>query len=415
LVIGAGEQRTVVDLNVTNLQPQTVPGAPAVDRVTQRYWGAVFSCYRPEYGGFSNHAASVNCHVNQGAPADMVARTDRHASGFDPLVTARYSIERALLDGGGYSYWRNLYKDADPILVSAAGRIFQAQPDVRWLRRIEPGLRAAVARLSADVGPDHLLVCRDLTGNSGSFRWSTNAMDVVGFGHIDGYVNAWCYRALRNAACLMEELKDTGLAETCRYLADGIRRAYTEALINPETGWVAGWKSRDGQLHDYAFLWVNGPAIAFGLLDDDQARRALAGLEDLRARVGPGGADFGLPGNLLPIDPADHMLPRILGALTPTFERYTDGSLFAGNLTFYLRALSIYGFQEAARRLGEEYLLGLKAGLHTGGMESGVEFHTWEGLPSGYEGTFVYNFSPLYSIGVERGYFQPFDPEWWVG
>jgi len=387
--------------------------------VLRRYWSSAYSCFRPEYGGFSNHAAAVNCHVNQHGPLEIAAHNRSlvlsrgHSRVFKPLELMRFTVERALLDGGGYGYHRNLYLDSDPVLVAAAGRIMQVDPDLAWLERIEPGLLDALERMEASISEEGLVVCRDLSGNSGSFRWSSNAMDVVGFGHIDGYVNALCYRALRNAAAMLQMIGKPDRAGRCRRLAAGIRAAYAPALLNPDTGWVAGWRSRDGALHDYAFLWVNGPAIVFGLLDEADARRALAGLESLRQRVGPERAEFGIPHNLLPIDPQDHMLPKIIGDLQPTFERYTDGALGAYTLNHYIRALSTYGFKDNARRLVDEFSEGLLAGSVIGGMESGVEFHTWEGLPSGYEGTFGPNFAPLYAIAIELGVLQPTEPEWW--
>lgn len=420
LVIPRGERQATFEVNVTNLLPISDQTEKKMPPVLQRYWASSYSCFRPEYGGFSNHAAAVNCHQSQLAPLDIVSHTALYqfsqgsSKVFKPLDLMRFSVERALLDGGGYGYHRNLYLDSDPVLVSAVGRIHQVDPDDSWLRRIEPGLLEAVDRMEASVGEDGLVICRDLTGNSGSFRWSSNAMDVVGFGHIDGYVNALCYRAFRNAAALLTTTGKIERADRCRQLASGIRAAYAGALVNPDTGWVAGWRSQDGKLHDYAFLWINGLAIAFGLLDDPDARRALTGLEKLRQRLGPEDAQFGIPHNLLPIDPLDHMLPKILGNIQPTFERYTDGALGAYSLIYYIRALSTYGFKGNARNLADEYSEGLMAGSIIGGMESGVEFHTWEGLPSGYEGTFGPNFAPLYAIAIESGILKPTEPEWWL-
>jgi hypothetical protein len=423
LVIPAGERSAVIELAVTNLEPESeainllevdnLPGVKDLQQVFQRHWASVYSCFRPEYGGFSNHAAAVNCHVNQHGPLDIVAHTRRHPAGLDPLDLMRFTLKRALLDGGGYGYYRSLYQDSDPVLVSAAGRIYQVSADLAWLRQVEPGLLEAIQRIAGAIGEDGLVLSHDLTGNSGSYRWSTNAMDVVGFGHIDGYVNAWSYRALRSAAPMLAALGRSELATHCRELALGIRRAFAGALLNPQTGWIAGWRSRDGQLHDYAFLWVNAPAIAFGLLEDAQARVALAGLEALREKVGPGSAWYGIPHNLLPIDPRDHMLPLILGRLVPTFERYTDGALGAYNLNHYIRALSLYGFRAQARKLADEFSEGLLAGSVIGGMGSGTEFHTWEGLPSGYEGTFGPSFAALYAIAIEYGLYRPLSPEWW--
>ena len=100
------------------------------------------------------------------------------------------------------------------------------------------------------LGRQGLVVCRALSGNSGSYRWSSNAMDVVGFGHLDAYVNAWCFRGFRNAAALLADLGDASLAERCREAAESIRANFATQLVNPATGWVAGWRSRDSVLHD---------------------------------------------------------------------------------------------------------------------------------------------------------------------
>jgi len=238
-------------------------------------------------------------------------------------------------------------------------------------------------------------------------------MDVVGFGHIDGYVNAWTYRALRNAAALMEELGQTPEADQCRRAAAALREAYPRFLLNPETGWVAGWRSRDGRLHDAAYLWVNGVAAAFGLLPEAVAKEALRRLEGLRHEVGAASACFGLPFNLRPIAPGDHMLPRIFGPLSPTFEHYTDGAMSTTFAAYYLRALQTYGLRDQSASIIRDLEQGYARGHFNGGVGSGVEFYRWDGAATGYEGTFVASYGALYAIGVERGLIRPLEPEWW--
>ena len=412
LSLPQGEQRATIEFKVSEVAPAKFTSA-SLGRGAASRWASIFACFRPEYGGFSNNAASVNCHVSQAAPFDLVTRTQRPSHGPDPIDLARFTVERALLDGGGYGYWRNLYMDADPNLVCAAGRVFSSRPDVGWLRRVEPGLVEVVERMLGTLGEQGLVICRDLSGDSGSYRWSSNAMDVVGFGHIDAYVNAWSYRAFRNAAGLMARLGRTELAEAAQTGADRIRAAYAPALLNPDTGWIAGWRSRDGQLHDYAFLYVNGVALAFGLVEHELARRALLNLEALRARVGPGSARLGLPCNLLPIRAEDHMLPSVVSDFGPTFETYTDGSVSGWPAAYYLRALSIHGLRDQARQLAQELDEGYAAGAFDGGMGTGHEFRSWEGLPTGYEGTLIGCFAPLYAIAIEQGVIEPEEPEWW--
>lgn len=413
LVVPAGKRAATFELAVAELEPNRPQDAsPASDGI-RRGWATVFACFRAEYRGFSNNAASCNCHLSQLPPIDLAAHTAAPPVGPDPRALGRFTIGRALLDGGGYGYFRNLYLDSDPVLVSAAGRLHQVAPDAGWLAQVTPGLEAAVTRMAGEIGAEGLVVCRDLSGNAGSFRWSSNGMDVVGFGHLDAYVNALSYRAFRNATALFTALGQAERATQCRAYAAGIRAAYATQLLNPATGWVAGWRSRDGELHDYAFLWVNGVALAYGLLDDDDARRALQGLEDLREELGMGAGHLGVPLNLLPIRADDHMLPRIPGMAQPTFETYTDGSYCTQAATYYLRALSCYGFTAQARKLADELEAGYAAGFHNGGIGSGVEFRSWDGVPTGYEGTLIGCFGPLYAIAIEQGQLAPTDPEWW--
>jgi len=409
-VVPRGTNKTTLEWAVTNLEPKA---NARISATLASHWAAVYSCFRPEYGGFSNHAISVNCHVNQHCPNELVAHTRRHPLGLNPLDLYRFTIERALLGGGGYGFWRNLYLDSDPMLICGAGRIHQTEPRRDWLRKIEAGLIEATERMLGTIGKEGLAICRSLSGNSGSYRWSSNAMDVVGFGHMDAYVNAWTYRALRNATALLSDLDQTLLAQRCRQAAGKVRAAFPRYLVNPKTGWIVGWRSRDGKLHDCAFTWVNAPACAFGVLDGAAARRAMTGLEKLREEVGAGSGLLGVPFNLLPIPREDHMLPKILQPTIPTFELYTDGAMGACAAGYYLRALSICGLKANARKLAKEAEEGYAAGLWTGGTGSGVEFRSWDGLCTGYEGTFVANFIPLYAIAIEQGVLKPTEPEWW--
>jgi hypothetical protein len=43
----------------------------------------------------------------------------------------------------------------------------------------------------------------------------------------------------------------------------------------------------------------------------------------------------------------------------------------------------------------------------------GNEFRTWDGLRTGYEGTLIGNFLPVYALAIERGALKPREPEWW--
>jgi hypothetical protein len=405
--------RAVIEFAVANLQPVGATPRAKVAPAIRKHWASVFSNFRSEYAGFSNHAASTNCHVNQHGCIDVAVFTAKPKVGPNPVDLARFTIERGLLDGSGYGYWRNLYLDADPILVSSAGRIHQAAPDAAWLQRVRPGIAEAAERMLATFGSEGLSVCRDLSGNTGSHRWSSNACDMVGFGHMDAYVNAWTYRALRNATALLLAAGDTALAARCRTQADAMRKPFADYLVNPKTGWVAGWRSRDGQLHDAAYLWVNGFACAFGVLEPRLAKRALTRLEALRTRMGLTEAPLGVPINLLPIPEGDQPAHVSAGAAAAQWEIFCNGSIWPGSGEYYLRALATHGLKPQARRLARDLEKGYLSDVMSPGISEGAEFFSWEGMACGYEGTFVLNFGTLYALAIERGLFKPPQPEWW--
>lgn len=415
LMIPQASRRAVFELSPCALLPAPAREEAALSEGLRKCWSAGFSAFRPEFGGFSNNAISTNCHVNQHAAFDYAAFTAPLPGVLDPLELVKFSVGRALLDGGGYGYHRNLYLDADPILLAGAGRIVQLSGDYTWLRRVGPGICAAVRRVLKAFDPvAGMIVCRWLSGNSGSYRWSSNAMDVVGFGHIDAYVNAWAFRALKNAAALCARLGESELAARSAQAAAAISANYAHHLVNPATGWVAGWRSRDGQLHDDGFLWINGIACAFGVMEDAASRLALEKLEACRKEVFPESGYPGLPLNLLPIAPEDHMLPRLGFHIQPTFENYTDGALAPGTTLYYLRALARCGLEQASHQLCDDLERGFADGLFHGPYGTGKEMMTWTGADSGYEGTFGPNFNPLYAIAVARGVIAPPDPEWWL-
>ena len=415
LIVRKGRSAAVFEIKPCNLTPRAAHDETRLSDGILKCWADGFTAFRPELGGFSNNSISVNCHVNQYGAIDFAAFTAKPAQGPDPIELVKFSIGRALMDGGGYGYHRSLYMDSDPILISGAGRIWQLTEDRTWLGYVKPGIIMAVKRILSSLNLEEgMVVCAMLSGNSGAYRWSSNAMDVIGFGHIDAYVNAWSFRAMKNAAGLMKITGEKFLAERCEETALTISRNYARRLINPETGWIAGWKSRDGNLHDYGFVWVNGVACAFGVMDKDQTRRTLLAMEKKRQELFPESGYLGLPLNLFPIKATDHMLSKSKKyKILPSFENYTDGALSPCMVGYYLRALVSNGLSAESSKIMEELERGYLDGNFHGPYGTGKEFMMWPGMDSGYEGTFFLNSSPLYAIAVERGIITPPNPEWW--
>lgn len=412
-IIPRGKITCTLDMRVTNILPDRAKfGSSKTPAGIRRSWATIFAGYRPETRMYSIHSVSTD---GGGMPwqMELVSVTKRHPDGPDPLELARIMLERHIMDGPTYGYHRNLYLQTDPCIISAVGRVYQVCPDSAWLKKIESGLVETVQRMLGNMGDVGFLLS-NLSGNSGSYRWSSHEVDIWGSGHIDALVNAWAYRAYKNAIVLMRELGRDDFSNECRKAAANIKANFGRTLINPRTGWVAGWKSRDGKLHDYGFLHINGPAIAFGLLDSKDARIALGNLEKLRREVGLDNACMGLPFNLIPFDRLDHMMPKTRTKILPTFEIYTDGALNGWTPIYYVRALSTYGFKEEARKIAEELNEGYALGMFCGGNGTGVEWKTWSGCPTGYEGTSTHCYTSIYSVAIEFGLAVPKEPEWWL-
>jgi len=414
IVVPEGTRKAKFELAVTNFQPRRSAGAQGpMSPGIRRSWATLISCYRPEYRGFSNNCASVNCHLGQWSPIEVLAHTEQPADGPDLFAMLRFTVEKAVLDGGGYGYWREYFMDSDPSLLCAAGAAYRGGPSKDWLERIRPGLIEVFERMVATSDESGLLVNKDLSGNTGEFTRSTNGIDTVCFGHLDAYSNAFAYRGLRSIAPVFKALGETERLGRANDIADRMRKSYGPTFINPETGWVSGWRSLDGKLHDYAYLVINGMAIAFGLLDDDVAQKALKGLEELRRKTCAVSPRLGLPVNLIPHKFEDHYLPQFLKGSQPSYEIFTDGGLSSNLAEYYLRSLSEHGFKKEARQMADDFDQGFADGVFSGGVGSGNEMRSWEGLPTGYEGTLTYNHGLIYAVAVEKGFVKPMDPEWW--
>jgi len=416
LVINPGETHHKFNLKVESIKPAIKKSIKKnLPEGILRNWHSAFG-FRPELAGISNNAISVNCHLCQASPTDMAAYTEAPKTGPSPIELARYTVTFALKGGPGYSDNRELYMDADPNLICAAGRIHQVAPNTDWLKEVWPFIRQAIERILATMDKQGLMVCKLLTGNSGSNRWSSNVWDVVGFGHYDAYSNAFGYRALRNGEALAKAVGDLDTFKRCSKAADRIRRAYHDCFFNPQTGWLGGWRSADGQLHDYGFTFVNAVAICFGLVDQAKAEAILGRLEKKREDMGLNYFYYGLPSNLLPIRREDQ--PENLGGKRADgldkFGVYENGALttiFAG---YYLRALSMYNFKRTADLMCKHLNQSFATNRIIGGIGThGSEFYTFEGRPCGYEGTQVLQFPVLLAMAQHWGLVEILKPEWW--
>ena len=125
-----------------------------------------------------------------------------------------------------------------------------------------------------------------------------------------------------------------------------LKAVFYPTFYNPATGVLAGWKSADGKLHDYYFLFVSGVAVTYGLVSDRQGNEIWDKLMAKMKEVGYNRFDLGLPGNLIPVRREDYV-DHNWGAGGPAkadgsdaFQIYENGGATACYAYFAIQAFA---------------------------------------------------------------------------
>ena len=179
--------------------------------------------------------------------------------------------------------------------------------------------------------------------------------------------------------------------------AEKLRSVYYNTFYDPVTGVLAGWKSADGQLHDYYFTFVNGTAITYGLVPRDKANKIMDRLMAKMKEVGYTHFEYGLPGNLIPIHRNDYLEARqewgggIRADGSDGFQIYENGGATACFAYFTLQAL----YQLGRRAEADANLLPMLHSFEDGGFQGSspngrsYDWKSWDGKPHRYDGLLV--------------------------
>ncbi len=415
--------RIAFDLTVTAIHPELPEiGADRRFDAFRRNWLNILQL-NPELRVLANNVASTPCGLCYYKYADIATHTPPLADGLSALDLMRQTMD-AMLAGkktygmpGSGSESGSAYPvesaDTFPSLVIAAGICAAGDTNAAWLRAHYAGIKAWAERmLATDINGNGLIEYSPATGNSGSWNEGepkvrpSNWWDAIGFGHEDAYANALAYRALHSMARMAASLDDNAGAARYRAAADKLKAAYFPAFYNPDTGILGGWRSADGQLHDYWFLFVNGIAIDYGLVAPERAAAIADRLLNKIKEVGYTRFDMGLPGNLVSIARKDyaHKVRRWGGGRREDnadgFQIYENGGATACFAYFTLAALYDLGRREAA----DQILLPMLGGFDQCGFEgqgaNGMtnDWRKWDGTPMGYEGFLVDNYYALLAV-----------------
>lgn len=361
--------------------------------------------------------------------AEVARHAPPLAKGLTCLDLVRMTVDRYLAGAKGYgqtgyisassagniSGWATPYDtlDSNPSLIMAACYYIEGAQDWRWAHANYAGLaRWARTMLAADSDGNGLLEYPG-SGNLGDrptpSRMPANWWDTINFGHEDAYVNALAYRATKMLAAVARKLGQNSDADFFATRAARLRASYLPTFLNPATGVLAGWRSRDGQLHDYWFTFVSGVAVTYGLLDPKDANLIMDRLLSKMTQVGFTNFSLGLPGNLVPIRKGDYLLQNSPPSQSgePQREDGSDGFQFyenggaTGCFTYFtIKALYQLNRRADAERIFHPMLEGYAAGNFQGFGDryKSKDWRDWNGGCHGYEGLLVDNYLTLLAV-----------------
>ena len=385
----------------------------------RRNWLNIFQL-NPRRRALANHAASDVCAFTLFEYSSVAKRTPRLAPGLTALDLIRQTLDRYLGGMKAYGivdYVPNDptnpydYTDTYPSLLTAAWDYVDGSNDTAWLTTNYAGIKQWATKLLAMDQDGDGLIEYPVSGNSGIWdkkfsKHAANWWDDIGFGHKDAYANALAYHALLGMASMAQLANMPEDAKLYDSRAEKLRSAYWEAFYNPATGVLGGWRSADGQLHDYYFTFVNAVAITYGLVPRDKANaimdRLLAKMKD----VGYTKFEYGLPGNLIPIRKDDYLEARREWGGgekddgSDGFQIYENGGATACYAYFTIQAL----YQLGRHAEGDAILFPMLRSFEEGGFQGGAangrtyDWKAWDGTPYGYEGLLVDSYQTLLAV-----------------
>ena len=224
----------------------------------------------------------------------------------------------------------------------------------------------------------------DYMGQPSDAGFYCNWWDNFAFGNKDIYINYLCHRALRELSELLERLNKHDLAKKYREQLAKFDKSFFDTFYNPETGFMAGWISRNGKAHDYGFTFAVSMGINEGLIPRDKGREMIKALLAKMKKEGYGDLRFGIPGNVIPVAQVD----TIDWPCMSDWGQYENGGLNGMNGFHFLTAMYNVGLEREADDILFAILntyeqLPTHSGLMPGYCQS-VDWRTPKGVPCGY-------------------------------
>lgn len=323
--------------------------------------------------------------------ADVCDALGTGENGVDTWGFLRSTLEIHLLGAPAYGAGphpsgTHAYED-EYLLTGAAvlygiARYLRCTGDRDWFERYRDRILEKLRQLKARVADEDGLIASTIRrGVYGEHQWSTCWYDVVSYGYKDAFSNGVLYGGLSLITEVFATFGEEAQAAEAGRWAATIKRHYRDTFLT-DNGWLAGWRCKENQLHDYGFLAVNGLAVSWGLLEGGEARTAMEKLYHALLASGFDSFDLGLPGNVMEIDGGDLALAQ----RDLPFGGYQNAGITLSQSRHFINGLYAVGMEKQADAILYEISKGLLFNQVVSGTTSGMDWRAWDGTPSGYEG-----------------------------
>ncbi|MEN6452743.1 MAG: GH116 family glycosyl hydrolase [Prolixibacteraceae bacterium] len=377
----------------------------------------------PRLAVIANNSSSDPCAMTLFLSSMLALHTPRLADSLTALDLLKMSVERYLngmkaygmvgytagYEGSDAIAWNSPYNSLDsyPSLIISACNYIRGSNDKTWALRYYPKIKEWMDdHLEKDTDRNGL-VEYELSGNSGSWDGvvrPANWWDTVGYGYEDAFSNALTYEALGLMCATAEMAGKKQDAEKYKHLSEKLKDAYFKTFYNPATGVLAGWKSRDGDLHDYYFVGLNSMAVYYNLVPEDKISSVMTALWNKMQQLGYTDFSLGIPGNLINISKEDYTHPNPRWGGENAFQRYENGGASLNWSYFVLKAFRKAGLNEQLKTITDGVLSGINSGEFQGVAATGEmtkDWKTWTGECWGYEGYLCDGYLVLLALNPE--------------
>lgn len=369
--------------------------------------------FSPRRKVLSNNSTSDACAFTVFLYAEMARKTPQLAEGLTAFDLIRNTLDQYLNGMLGYGMvgkpnWQSEFDSSDSIpslIISACYYILDTK-DMQWANKNYEGIKKWAKKMTATDTNNDGIIEYGYSGNSGSwdekthFKRPANWWDTIGFGHDDAYSNALAFRAFTLLAKVAGSLNKTTDNHDFDAFAQKLKTNYFSRFYNPKSGVLAGWRSADGQLHDYYFTFVNSIAICYDLINMEDAQKIMNNLLDKMKEVGYTDFRLGLPGNLIPIADKDYVTDSRRWGYQ-NFQAYENGGATGCYVYYTIHAL----YKLDMKKEAEAILFPLLESYKDGGFEGNCpgsnmtkDWKTWKGECWGYEGFLVDNYLAMLNV-----------------